>query len=160
MIAALSACPVCGRPTASRHDLLAECVPALRDDAHRARAEVERLRAVIARRDRGDPDSVEAAELRTLECDRDVALNVLAIVLLEFHSMAVTLDRCEADRRCYACALSLPGESARPALSLEAVEDYIRALPWSPDTGDEARTLVAGNVRGFADHLRRSTRRR
>lgn len=35
------------------------------------------------------------------------------------------------------------------------VEDYIRAIPWSEGTPDIHITLVAGNIRGFYQHLRR-----
>lgn len=36
----------------------------------------------------------------------------------------------------------------------ERVEDYIRSLQWSTDTTESEKTLVAGNIRGFATHLR------
>lgn len=39
-------------------------------------------------------------------------------------------------------------------LSDEFVETYIRQLSWSAEADDYARTLVAGNIRGFAQAIR------
>jgi hypothetical protein len=50
-----------------------------------------------------------------------------------------------------------PG-TAREVASSEEVEGYIRSLKWSDYVGDEARTLVVGNIRAFAVWLR--TRKR
>lgn len=40
------------------------------------------------------------------------------------------------------------------ALSTEAVDAYIAALPWSETTSNETKTMVAGNLRAFAARLR------
>ena len=37
------------------------------------------------------------------------------------------------------------------------VEDYIRGLQWSPAATDHEKSLVAGNIRGFYEHMRKST---
>lgn len=42
-------------------------------------------------------------------------------------------------------------------LSVEAVEDYIKSLTWSPESTDDERAAAIGNIRGFASHLRRMT---
>lgn len=34
------------------------------------------------------------------------------------------------------------------------VEDYIRGLQWSSDATDHEKSLVAGNIRGFYEHVR------
>ena len=39
--------------------------------------------------------------------------------------------------------------------SFEQIEEYIRSLPWSDDTPDIHKTLVAGNIRAFYSWLRR-----
>jgi hypothetical protein len=36
----------------------------------------------------------------------------------------------------------------------EAVEAYIRSLPWSEDATEDEKTLVAGNIRAFAAHTK------
>lgn len=37
------------------------------------------------------------------------------------------------------------------------VEDYILGLQWSPAATDHEKSLVAGNIRGFYEHMRKST---
>lgn len=39
-------------------------------------------------------------------------------------------------------------------LSNSAVEKYIQSLTWSPEATDHEKTLVAGNIRGFAAKIR------
>ena len=55
----------------------------------------------------------------------------------------------------FACSES---EAEQEVARSEAVETFIRALPWSADNGhrftlDEVKTLVAGNIRNFAASL-------
>lgn len=45
-------------------------------------------------------------------------------------------------------------DTAREIEWSEGVEAYIRALPWSSDATDEVKTLVAGNIRAYAAHVR------
>ena len=40
----------------------------------------------------------------------------------------------------------------------ERVEEFIRALPWSEDTPDLHKTLVAGNLRNFAAAIRAASK--
>jgi len=49
-----------------------------------------------------------------------------------------------------------PPECPSPQTDVEdpVMEDYIRSLVWSADTPDAVRTLVAGNIRGFARYMR------
>lgn len=39
-------------------------------------------------------------------------------------------------------------------LDEQVVEDFIRSLPWSDSATEDEKTLVAGNIRGFAGYLR------
>jgi len=34
------------------------------------------------------------------------------------------------------------------------VEDYIRSMKWNPDTSGYVRTLIVGNLRGYAGAIR------
>ncbi len=36
----------------------------------------------------------------------------------------------------------------------QKIEDYIQSLDWSEETPDYTKTLVAGNIRAYAAHLR------
>lgn len=77
--------------------------------------------------------------------------------------------------RCVACSLNerqelltvlesaVPENSSVDAVAFlshlipspKRVEDYIRSLQWSADAAEAEKTLVAGNIRGFAAHLRK-----
>jgi hypothetical protein len=37
------------------------------------------------------------------------------------------------------------------------VEDYIRGLQWSAEATDHEKALVAGNIRGFYEHMQKAT---
>jgi hypothetical protein len=46
-------------------------------------------------------------------------------------------------------------ETNREIAENEVAETYIRSLSWSEDATDWERTLVAGNIRGFWDHIKK-----
>lgn len=45
-------------------------------------------------------------------------------------------------------------EVVAKALESEAVEEFIRNLPWSDQATEHDRTIAAGNIRNFANHIR------
>lgn len=55
--------------------------------------------------------------------------------------------------------MSLPQQDPQPPsavvnkINRDDVETYLRGLSYSPSVSDEARTLVAGNIRGFLQWL-------
>lgn len=45
-------------------------------------------------------------------------------------------------------------EAVSAALTEDAVEAFIREIPWTMHATDHERALVSGNIRNFAYHLR------
>lgn len=96
-----------------------------------------------------------------LESDGCVILNAAGFryeYVLQLQDDGSHLDNNGREHHKRCCILF--GESVHPykgVLSTEAVEEYIRKLEWSENTPDIQKSLVIGNIRGFAQYLREAT---
>jgi hypothetical protein len=94
-----------------------------------------------------------------LESDGCQILNVDGLkveCVLQMQDDGGTLDSSGNERFKRSCILfGGSGQASLPALSIPSVEDFIKRIEWSKDTPNIHKTLVAGNIRNFAQEMRR-----
>lgn len=66
-------------------------------------------------------------------------------------------DGSEAAPRRTAVLYGESGTSYTRVVSEDSVERFIRELPWTAEATDHEKTIAAGNIRNFAQHIRMLT---